>query len=129
MLNKDLLEEYVCWLLDTERYKIIESLFFQFFLEYMDVSYCKRDMRKKKLLRIVKLKELISIVLVKGEYHNIIHYLELNKHDIDLIKEFKKQKNNNEDERVPGIYWNAKTVSSVEDFRPLILLNYGPLRE
>jgi len=87
MLNKPLFEEYIQWLKQTSQYSKIEALFFQLFLEYQDVWNLKRDKRQKKTLRIIKLKELIAITLVKGEYHEIIHYLLLNKDNIKAPKE------------------------------------------
>ncbi|CAI2384074.1 unnamed protein product [Moneuplotes crassus] len=120
MLNKNLLVEYLEWLLAHHKYAIIEALFFQFFLEFVDTCSYKDEQRQKRLMRIIKLKELVAIVLVKGQYHNIIHYLIANKYDHNLTKEFRRKNPPTK---------SLKSVSTVSNFKPLLQMNYNQLRE
>ena len=82
MMNQDLLTNYID-LIKSEgskyTYNNLESLFLMAFFELQDLLHkCIKPSGKenaRQRMKIAKLKEIISIVLVKGEFYDVLHYV------------------------------------------------------
>jgi hypothetical protein len=136
MLNTPLFVEYIQWTKKSKlTYKYLESLFFMLFFELQDIS-TNQKLKKNTKQRLVKLKEMIAITLVKGEYHNIIHYILGKNDELNSSKmSYKRHRNdhyeldNSQDVIAPDFDYKLGYADACSQFKPFMHLNYDLLRK
>jgi len=96
MMNQSLLIEYIDWIKTHQTteppvysknlHNNLEALFFMVFFELQDIYISNITKPHINRLKVAKLKEMLSLIIVRGEYHNLIHYIFARKADLNASK-------------------------------------------